>query len=493
MLTFALSKEYPLMPFQIKRYRHILFAAGCALAFSMQTASAHTLTVGTCTNANPSNSTIQSAVTAASAGDTVAVCPGTYPEQIAITRKLTLEGINPQHVAGVPGQAWVTVPAGGAVANTHLLPPYGTFPVAAQILVAPASPATVVPGNVTIKNLVVDGTGNNQATCGQEFIGIYYQNAAGTISGNTVQNQLLPPNYQGCQDGEGIFVENAALGTGAVNITSNTVLNFDKNGITTSYAAAHGTISKNTITGIGPTTVIAQNGIQVGYGATASILTNTISNLIYSPDTYGSSGILLYDTQAGTQALPAVQHNEISSAQYAIALVAVNGTASGLVDITNNIIQSAQFAGVGLYSNGAGMGDDYIYVTQNTIENTSPYDGIDACSDNNSITRNLVVNSVTESAIHLDNGCTEQDGSSLSGVGNTVSNNRIEVACVGILSGPASGLNTVPTAGLLKNLFTDVTNTVVYGQNSYACAPSPKSKVAKTAPSAQPRGAPQPR
>src|SRR4029077_401824 len=107
-------------------------------------------------------------------------------------------------------------------------------------------------------------------------------------------NQLLPPGYQGCQDGEGIFVETQTNGTAALSITGNTVNTFDKNGITVSYAAAVATIQNNIVTGIGPTDVIAQNGIQLGYNATGTIKGNTVSNLVYSPATYGSSGILLY-------------------------------------------------------------------------------------------------------------------------------------------------------------------------------------------------------
>ena len=41
---------------------------------------------------NPSASTIQAAVTAASPGDTIYVCPGTYPENVSVTKNVTLLG-----------------------------------------------------------------------------------------------------------------------------------------------------------------------------------------------------------------------------------------------------------------------------------------------------------------------------------------------------------------------------------------------------------------
>ena len=55
-----------------------------------------------------------------------------------------------------------------------------------------------------------------------------------------------------------------------VNITNNSVRNYDKNGITVSGPGTGGpnaTVSGNTVVGLGATTVIAQNGIQIGFGA----------------------------------------------------------------------------------------------------------------------------------------------------------------------------------------------------------------------------------
>lgn len=77
-------------------------------------------------------------------------------------------------------------------------------------------------------------------------MGIHFQHAGGTIKNNTVQNQILPDGHQGCQDGERLFVENPAAGTGKITIAKNTITNFNKNGITLSFSAASGEISGNT-------------------------------------------------------------------------------------------------------------------------------------------------------------------------------------------------------------------------------------------------------
>src|SRR5260370_13954878 len=52
------------------------------------------LAVGLCPAPGTHYTAINAAVTAAAAaGDTIRVCPGTYPEQVTITKSLTLIGI----------------------------------------------------------------------------------------------------------------------------------------------------------------------------------------------------------------------------------------------------------------------------------------------------------------------------------------------------------------------------------------------------------------
>ena len=132
--------------------------------------------VGTCTNL-AFYPTIQLAINSVPAGSTVKVCPGTYAEQITITKKLTLTS-----AANGASDAIVIVPPPGGIAQNG----YDIFgnPVAAQIFVASHI------GSVTISHLTVDGMGNNLAGCvTTTFEGIYFQNTSGTITGNAVRNQ----------------------------------------------------------------------------------------------------------------------------------------------------------------------------------------------------------------------------------------------------------------------------------------------------------------
>jgi hypothetical protein len=392
-----------------------------AAAFAGQAFSS-TVAVGNCTKFL-SYPTIQLAVTNAPAGSTIKVCPGTYPEQVTITKNLKVIGNGPT-------ASTVVVPAGGLVTN-GVLSIHG-HPTAAQILVQNAT--------VTISNLAVDGANDGMTDCSINPMGIYFQNASGTITNNAVRNVLLPPALQGCQKGLAIDVE-SNVGTPSVTISNNSVRNYDKNGITVSGPATgangpNATISGNTVIGLGATTVTAQNGIQVSYGANAEIKGNFVTDVIYinppncSPNCYGSSGILIY-ASAGV----GVSGNTVGSAQLAI---------SADTDIN--------------------YGDaNRTLITGNYVGGTQTYDAIDACSDNNGIQKNVIYGS-SQDAIHLDDECGPSTGSN-----NTVTGNTINEACAGVLQGSLSTGNTIPLSGANKNSFLNVDNTVLLDSDS--CTP----------------------
>src|SRR5262249_11935667 len=114
-------------------------------ALSSSAAYAGPVVVGTCAGNKVNYSTIQAAVNAANANDTVAVCPGTYPEQVVITKPLTVKGV----IAGTSGAVVITVPATGLVPNVTMAS--GAI-LAAQVVVTNTL-------NVTLTNLTIDGTG----------------------------------------------------------------------------------------------------------------------------------------------------------------------------------------------------------------------------------------------------------------------------------------------------------------------------------------------
>ncbi len=380
------------------------------IALSGQAFSSSTVAVGTCTKF-VNYPTIQQAVTAVGAGGTVKVCPGTYPEQVTITKNLTLIGVGPT-------ASTVVVPAGGLVTNG--VTDITGFPTAAQIFVQGVTA-------VTISHIAVDGANDQVFTCGIDPVGIYFQNAAGTITDNAVRNVLMPPGFQGCQGGLAINVESIADGNPVVNITNNSVRNYDKNGITVSGPGTGGpnaTVSGNTIVGLGPTPVIAQNGIQIGYGAQATVQNNYVTDAIYTGPFYGSSGILIYLSD-GT----AVAGNTVESTQL------------GIVPVANRTL-----------------------ITGNHVGGTQTYDAIDDCGEGGQVTSNVIYGS-SQDAIHLDDTCGANSGSNI-----IVEKNTINEACAGILQGPSATGDTIPLTGASANTFLNVDYTVLGDSDS--CSPT---------------------
>ncbi|MFZ0479983.1 MAG: hypothetical protein WAL71_12610 [Terriglobales bacterium] len=371
--------------------------------------AATTVQVGSCVTGLTSYATIGAAVSAVAADTTIDVCPGTYPEQVVIKKRLTLTGVQ----SGSSAAAVVVPPSSGLVANVYDI--YGDHN-AVQIAVLDAA-------SVTISNLTVDGSGNGLSGCGTDIQGIYFQNSTGTISNNAVRNQILTGSDLGCQDGLAINVESNG-GTPAVTIKDNSVRNYQKNGITASGlgSGAPGpkvTVTGNTVIGIGATPAIAQNGIQIGFGATAKVTDNYVADDVYTGGYWASSGILIY-ASAGVTA----SSNTAESAQYSITTDS---------DPTYGVADGATIS-----SNHIGGGDD----------------AIDLCSNNNSATSNTVYGS-TQDGIHSDDTCSS--GAVVSGNNNTITGNTINEACAGILLGTGTGTTSSP------NTFYNVTNTTLAG------------------------------
>ena len=374
---------------------------------SAQQMRAATVYVGNCVVNVTTYSTIQAAVNNPKA-TTIRVCPGNYPEQVIINRNLTLTGIN----SGTAYNPTVVVPTGGFVANTTSLT--NGSAIAAQILVE--SPAT----DVTISYLAVDGTGSNlNSGCSEPpLIGIYYQGASGTLNYVVARNQAQNAENFGCSGSAalGIFVESGNSENSTVTIKNSTVRGYQKNGITANETGTTVTINGNSVVGAGPINA-AQNGIQVAFGATGTVENNTLADDDFNGDpSLGiGSGILIYGSDDMT-----ITGNSVTDTQ------------TGIVTVTDGALTA-----------------NHNKVNNNVVTNTHIGDGIDLCSDTNTVTGNTVFSS-DEAGIHLDSSC----GST--GSGNSVSSNTVNEACAAILLG-GSG-NTVGT-----NTYANVTHTTLAG------------------------------
>jgi len=163
---------------------------------------------------------------------------------------------------------------------------------------------------VTTSNLV------NVCDAGDDRLrGILFEGAAGSITNNTVTGINQGPS--GCQEGNAIEVRNAPFdNTGSdvfVTISGNYADAYIKNGITVNGSVA-ATVVNNTVIGNGPVGVplAAQNGIQIGFGATAIVRDNTISDHDYTPESWTACGLLLYQADGVKAYRNEYSANEVS-------------------------------------------------------------------------------------------------------------------------------------------------------------------------------------
>ncbi len=182
-------------------------------------------------------STIQAAINAASPGDTIKICPGTYPEQVRIDKNLTVEGIP------FGNENLVLLMPGAVTANSSSL--VSGMPFAAIILVDGAS-------KVDLSNLTVDGANNGLASCAINFAGIYYRNSSGKIDSVVTRNIQLAPGGDSCQTGLGIFAQSSANGATKLEVTNSSLHDYQKNGIVANEPNTELTAKNNAITGVGP-------------------------------------------------------------------------------------------------------------------------------------------------------------------------------------------------------------------------------------------------
>lgn len=419
----------------LKLFALFIGLAGCLAA---QTTTPPPAQAGRCKQGVASFPTIQAAVSAAAMGATVFICPGTYPEQVTINKSLNVRGIQ----VGNASAAVIVPPSGGLVQNAKDPSPASLSPpIAAQIFVQ--GPATV---NLT--NLVVDGSNNQLSGCGAPtLVGIYYQNASGTLNSMNVRNEVLGAADAACDSGLGLYFESGSATP--INLTISTVTNYQKNGITAN-GLGNGSPGPvvyfwgNEVVGQGPTGGAVQNGIQIGYGASGklngSIISDEISQSNNGSAARSATGVLVYATKGVS-----INSNQIVNTQLGVAVAsdATYGDADGNTVFGNTI---------------AGAKSDGIYV----------------CSNANTIKSNQVFSS-SEAGIRLESSCVEGPGGGNSGNANFLTGNTINGGCAGILGATSTG--NVLSPNTMMNVFTSLiagsTCAPSYGASGPVGSPSP--------------------
>ncbi len=235
--------------------------------------------------------TIQKAVDAAADGDTIHIAPGVYAEQILILRKkLTL--------LGRPGAVIRAHTGLNKTLKRNDLPGGG-------LEETPALFAAAV-SEVVLKGLTFEGEHLGETFGLFSYGAIVFDASSGRLEDCTVRgfrsaNSLDPFAW-------GFAAANwATLGTPPLDVqvlrctfadngTSVLVRGDDR---TPTQQRLTFTIAENTISGVGPTALGPQSGIQIGVGATGEVRRNTIADHLFTggaaSETLGSMGIIAID------------------------------------------------------------------------------------------------------------------------------------------------------------------------------------------------------
>ncbi|HEX9749883.1 MAG TPA: hypothetical protein VGB22_01150, partial [candidate division Zixibacteria bacterium] len=237
---------------------------------------------------------------------TVYVVPGNYPGQVII------DGYTNLNLIG-SGVGVSTIEATASMTHSFVTPgPNSNY----AVISAENS------SSVAIQDLTVDGLGLGNSN--YRFIGIGYRNAGGSVSGCEVKDVRNTP-IDGSQHGVGIYGFADDGNARTLLVTDNDVFGFQKNAMVLAGAdlTAHATL--NDVSGAGPVTFIAQNGIQLSNGAQGSIYENDISGFSYTPATFASAGVLIF-SGAG---LVATTVNSISECQVGVWYIDASGNIDG--------------------------------------------------------------------------------------------------------------------------------------------------------------------
>jgi len=365
--------------------RILSFVAAFTLTFGPATFAprvAHAAIAVSVVGTNPAEcpgaqfSTIQAAVNAAQPGTIIRICPGTYPEQVSITKPLSLRGDN--RVVIQPSN--VTANSTGASSGQ---------PIAAIILVQNAT-------SVDIRDVIVDGTNSGITQCAPDLIGILYQNASGEVSRVAVRNVKLGGNLNGCQSGSAILVQSGGGGTSVVEIEDSSIHDYQKNGITANEVGTQVRIEGNVVTGVGPTTGAAQNGIQIGFGAGGSITRNIVANHIWSP---------------------------------CVSLLSCDFTADDILVIQSDSVTVGQNV-LGVSQTGIAISANHAKVEGNHVFDSLIFDGVELIGNDNDARHNWITHS-------------DQAGVFIQGDNNVVAENRINEAAFGVLKMTGSAGNEI--------------------------------------------------
>ncbi len=204
-------------------------------------------------------SSIQSAVDASPSGATIYVCPGTYDEQVTISKPLTVRGIQ----VGQKDRVQIQPSTFSAVSDN-----------AAVITVQNTN-------NVFLKDLAVDASKNTVSGCTPTLSAVHFFNAGGEVADSAISGaKITNPSSCATLSGNGFGILAEATGSGSLGfeVERNSVHDYSKDGVRVMGNGLKANIDGNVISGLGPAAGFSfQFGVFVLNGAVAWVRHNQIT------------------------------------------------------------------------------------------------------------------------------------------------------------------------------------------------------------------------
>jgi len=266
---------------------------------------------------HPGYNHIQQAIEAPTTA--IRVCPGTYEEQLQIERPITITAPEGEPVVKLPASPQnSTTPCDKAINPSEYQPNQDAVSICTS-------------GTVSITGLKIEALWP-ASTCYDSMYGIFVA-GGGTLKATKVTVDGAGPTgpIDGCQGGVGIEVGTARTEpaeVGHATLSTDTVSGYQKNGITDEGEGTSISVTSAIVTGAGETPAIAQNGIQVSYGAKGTITKSTITGNECNASScgenalsdYQSTGVLFYLEAKGSNVTNStISGNDIGAYQAAAA------------------------------------------------------------------------------------------------------------------------------------------------------------------------------
>jgi len=161
----------------------------------------------------------------------------------------------------------------------------------------------------------VKGSVNAAKIMNAKYFGVVNYRGNVDVKNSTI-SQIGNTPFDGTQHGVGILYTTEELPYGTTSgmatgtISGNVVSSYQKGGITVRGAGASAQVESNKVTGNGPVSYIAQNGIQVSFDGSATVKRNTVSGHSYTPADTTACGLLFFNAASDAQKLNTLSGNQ---------------------------------------------------------------------------------------------------------------------------------------------------------------------------------------